>query len=148
MAIELGAHAAVDPAAGDLTAALIEANGGQRVDIVLEMAGGTIFDASLAALAPFGRLVTYGMASRTPASPVDPAALLRRSRAVIGFWLAHCVGRSGMLDRPIRELLGMVADRTLRIVAGRTYPLAEAAQAHEDMRSRRTVGKLMIDPRQ
>ena len=45
---------------------LIEANEGRRVDVVLEMAGGRVFDASLRALAPFGRLVTYGIASREP----------------------------------------------------------------------------------
>ena len=61
LALELGADAAVDVTREDLTDALIEANDGRRVDIVLEMAGGRVFDASLRALAPFGRLVTYGM---------------------------------------------------------------------------------------
>ena len=45
LALALGADAAVDPAAEDLTAALIEANGGNQVDVVLEMAGGRVFDA-------------------------------------------------------------------------------------------------------
>ena len=66
LALELGADAAVDVTREDLTDALIEANDGRRVDVVLEMAGGRVFDASLRALAPFGRLVTYGMASREP----------------------------------------------------------------------------------
>ena len=66
LALELGADAAVDPNAEDLNAALREANGGDKVDIVLEMAGGRVFDQSLRALAPFGRLVTYGLASREP----------------------------------------------------------------------------------
>ena len=73
LALSLGADVAVDPAAEDLTAALREANGGSRVDVVLEMTGGPVFDASLRALAPFGRLVTFGMAARTPPTPVDPA---------------------------------------------------------------------------
>src|SRR4051812_36574161 len=64
LTLELGADAAVDSSLEDLTAALIDANDGKQVDVVLEMAGGRIFDASLKALAPFGRLVTYGMASR------------------------------------------------------------------------------------
>ena len=54
------------PARADLKAALEEANGGQKVDVVLEMVGGPTLDASLAALAPFGRLATFGMASRQP----------------------------------------------------------------------------------
>jgi len=35
----------------------------------------------------------------------------------------------------------------LRVLAGATYPLAQAARAHEDMRARRTTGKLLLDPR-
>jgi NADPH2:quinone reductase len=147
LAVELGADVAVDPAADDLTAALREANGGERVDIVLEMTGGPVFDASLAALAPFGRLVTYGMASRTPPAPIDVAGLLGRSRAVIGFWMAHCGRRPEMLNGPVPELLGMVRDGTLRVIAGGSYPLADARRAHEDIRSRRTSGKLVLDPR-
>ena len=83
LALELGADAAVDVTREDLTDALIEANDGRRVDVVLEMAGGRVFDASLRALAPFGRLVTYGMASREP-NRVDArqpdAPLVRRHR--------------------------------------------------------------------
>jgi NADPH2:quinone reductase len=147
VALRLGADAAVDPAAEDLTAALIEANGGHRVDIVLEMTGGPVFDASLAALAPLGRLVAYGMASRTPPEPIDAAMLMGRSRAVIGFWLAHLGRRPELLGGPVRELLELVRDGTLTTVTGGSYPLAEAGQAHADIRSRRTVGKLVLDPR-
>ncbi|MEA2318568.1 MAG: NADPH:quinone reductase, partial [Solirubrobacteraceae bacterium] len=63
LALELGADAAVDAAPDGLADRLVEANDGRRVDVVLEMAGGKVFDESLAALAPFGRLVTYGIAS-------------------------------------------------------------------------------------
>src|SRR5438552_6603783 len=66
MTLELGADAAVDSAEDDLAAALTEANGGEPVDVVLEMAGGRIFDECLKALAPFGRLVAYGISSREP----------------------------------------------------------------------------------
>jgi NADPH2:quinone reductase len=87
---ELGADASVDPALADddpkqFTAALREANGGRPVDIVLEMTGGNVFTGSLSALAPFGRLVTYGVAAREETRPVAPGALLQKSRAVIGF---------------------------------------------------------------
>jgi NADPH:quinone reductase-like Zn-dependent oxidoreductase len=146
LARELGADAVVDPAAEDLTAELVAANGGARVDVVLEMTGGPVFDASFAALAPFGRLCTYGLASRTPPSPVEPGALIARSRGVIGFWLAHCTRRPDMLRDQVTELLAMVADGTLRTVDGGSYPLADAGKAHEDIRSRRTVGKLALTP--
>src|SRR3954451_17247470 len=100
---ELGAHASVDPALADddpkaFTAALREANDGKRVDIVLEMTGGNVFDGSLSALAPFGRLVAYGMAGRQGTTPVNVPSLMGTSRAVIGFWLAHCFSRPEMMD--------------------------------------------------
>jgi NADPH2:quinone reductase len=147
LALELGADAAIDGGADDLKQAIEEANGGAKVDIVLEMVGGATFDASLAALAPFGRLVAYGMAGRDTPTPVEPGSLMRRSRGVIGFWLAHCFERPEMLSGPVGELLEMVAAGELKPVVGGTYPLAEARRAHEDLRARRTVGKLVLDPR-
>ena len=63
LALSLGADVAVDVEVDDVTAALREANGGRRVDVVLDMTGGVVTDGSLAALAPFGRLAFYGMAS-------------------------------------------------------------------------------------
>lgn len=145
LALELGADAAVDADADGMKERLEEANGGRKVDVVLEMTGGPVFDASLAALAPFGRLVTYGMASRVPAKPVEAAALMGRSRAVVGFWLMHCLGRPGMYREPMAELLAMTADGRLKPRIGGVYPLVEAARAHQDLRSRRTHGKLVLD---
>jgi NADPH2:quinone reductase len=148
LATSLGADATVDATSDDLKSALLEANDGKPVDIVLEMTGGPAFDASLAALAPFGRLATFGMAGRTPPKPIDAGALLQRSRAVIGFWLVHCLSRPGMVQEPMTELLGLVAAGNLAPVVGGTYPLSDARRAHEDLLARRSTGKLILDPRQ
>ncbi|WP_328911952.1 MULTISPECIES: quinone oxidoreductase family protein [unclassified Streptomyces] len=144
LALELGADVAVDADPTDLRERLVEANGGRKVDIVLEMTGGPVFDASLAALAPFGRLVIYGMASRTPPTPLQAARLMGSSRAVVGFWLAHCLGRPGMYREPMTELLTMTAKGLLRPRIGGVYPLSGAARAHADLRARRTFGKLIL----
>jgi NADPH2:quinone reductase len=143
----LGADATVDAAEPDLKQALRAANNGAPVDIVLEMVGGPTFDASLASLAPFGRLATFGMAGRTPPSPIDAGALLQRSRAVIGFWLVHCLSKPGMVKEPMAEMLQMVVAGTLSPIVGNTYPLADARRAHEDLLARRSTGKLVLDPR-
>jgi NADPH:quinone reductase len=146
LAVDLGADVAVDAGEADLKAALEDANGG-KVDVVLEMVGGATTDASLAALAPFGRLVFYGMASRQPPSPVDLGALMRRSRGVVGFWLMHgFADPARYLAAPMAELLAMTGAGELRPVVGEVYPLSEAARAHRDLRARRTVGKLVLDP--
>jgi NADPH2:quinone reductase len=147
LALELGADVALDPADDALADALRAANDGRPVDVVLEMVGGSVFDASLAALAPFGRLVTYGMASREAPAPLDAGRLMATSRAVVGFWLVHALRRPGGLRPAMDELFGAVLDGTLRVVAGASYPLADARTAHEDMRARRTTGKVVLDPR-
>lgn len=149
LALDLGADVAVDSDPDGLTVALREANGGKRVDIVLEMVGGATTDASLRALAAFGRLVVYGMASRTPATPIAPSSLMTGSQSVIGFWLVDCmkVDPIGMVAQPLAELVRMVAAGELRPLPGTSYPLAEARRAHEDMRARRTTGKVILTTR-
>jgi NADPH:quinone reductase len=145
LALELGADAAIDPAPEGLTERLIEANEGRSVDVVFEMSGGEVFDASYAALAPFGRIVAYGIASQQP-NLVRTGSLLRHSRAVVGFYLFHCLERPRMFTDALSELFGRAARGELRTVVGGTYPLEQAAQAHIDLRERRTTGKLLIDP--
>ncbi|WP_017580976.1 quinone oxidoreductase family protein [Nocardiopsis valliformis] len=147
LALELGADAVVDSAAPDMTAALIEANEGRRVDIILDMVGGRVTDESIRALAPFGRLGFYGMASRELPSPVKLPNLMRFSTTVGGMWLPHAFLLPGdVVGQAMNELFTMVAEDSLRPILGQTYPLAEARRAHEDLRSRGTVGKLTLDP--
>src|SRR3954468_9872901 len=140
-----GADAAGDTNAHDLTAALLEANGDEQVDVVLEMAGGSVFDQSLEALAPFGRLVTYGIASREQ-NELQSGRLMRKSRGVIGFWLMHCLGRRDMMEEPLADLFERAARGELRPVTGTTYPLSDVRRAHEDLQGRRTHGKVLLDP--
>ena len=145
LALELGADVALDASPEGMKDRLIEANDGHRVDVVLEMAGGQVFEESLAALGPFGRLVAYGIASQEP-NTVQTGALMRRSQAVVGFWLMHCLGRPGMVDEALADLFDRAARGELRAVVGNTYGLAEAGQAQVDLQERRTKGKLLIDP--
>ena len=143
--LDLGADAAVDTGAEDLTAAVLEANGGERVDVVLEMSGGRVFDQTMEALAPFGRMVTYGIAGREQ-NEVQTGRLMRKSRAVVGFWLMHCLGRRDMMEEPLRDLFERAAGGELKAQVGATYALSDVRQAHEDLQGRRTTGKLLLDP--
>ena len=149
LVLDLGADVAVDSDSAGLTAALREANGGKRVDIILEMVGGATTDASLRALGAFGRLVVYGMASRTPATPIAPSSLMTGSLSVIGFWLIDCmkVDPIGMVAQPLAELVRLVDAGEIRPLPGTAYPLDQARQAHEDMRARRTTGKVILTAR-
>jgi NADPH:quinone reductase len=145
LALELGADVAIDPAADGLTERLIEANEGRPVDVVFEMSGGEVFDASYRALAPFGRIVAYGIATNE-ANHLSTGSLLRHSRAVVGFYLFHCLRRQAMFTDALSELFARAGRGELKAVVGGTYPLEQAAQAHIDLRERRTTGKLLLDP--
>jgi NADPH2:quinone reductase len=145
LALELGADAAVDADPEGLKERLIEANLDRQVDVVFEMAGGPVFDATFAALAPFGRLVAYGIASGE-GNQIHTRKLMGRSRAVIGFWLAHCLGKPAMIDEALADLYARAARGELRVVVGATYPLSEARQAQIDLAERRTTGKVLLDP--
>ena len=71
---------------------------------------------------------------------------MQRSRAVVGFWLMHCLGRPGMVQDALTDLYARAARGELRAVVGATYPLSEAARAQTDLAERRTTGKLLLDP--
>jgi NADPH2:quinone reductase len=114
------------------------------VDVVFDMAGGEVFDASFDALAHFGRIVVCGIASETRNHP-STGALLRHSRAVVGFYLFAGIERPGFFGDALRELFGRAQRGELRAIVGGTYALEQAAQAHTDLRARRTPGKLLLD---
>ena len=145
LAERLGADATVDSRAEDLGAAILEANDGAQVDAVLHMSGGAAFEAELRTLAPFGRMVVFGIASREQ-NEVSTGHLLRHSRAVMGFWLMHLIPHRQEVAAMIGDLLGAVASGQLEVVVGGVYPLSEAHRAHEELAGRRTTGKLLLNP--
>jgi NADPH2:quinone reductase len=146
LAVRLGADVAVDSGEEDLTAALRAANGGARVDVVLEMVGGRTFAQSLDALAPFGRLVHFGQAGREGTPQLDPGRLMARGQGVLGFWLVHLLRRPDLLTEAMVDMFAAVVAGELEPVLGGTYPLADARRAHEDIRGRGTTGKLVLTP--
>jgi NADPH2:quinone reductase len=71
---------------------------------------------------------------------------MRKSRAVVGFWLVHCLGRPEMVHEALADLFARAGRGELRVVLGGTYPLADAGRAQEDLAGRRTTGKVLLDP--
>ena len=143
----LGADAVLDSAAENMTQRLLDANDGNLVDVVFDMAGGQVFEQSAEALAPFGRIVVYGIASREQ-NDLRTGRLMRKSRGVIGFWLMHCLERpETMMREPLRDLFERAARGEIAPQLGNVYPLSGVRQAHEDLVGRRTTGKLVLDPR-
>ena len=142
LALELGADAAIDSEADGMAHRLVEANGGEPVDVVLEASGGRVFEESLKALAPFGRLVVYGISSREQVE-VRTGSLLKRSHTIAGFWMNHLT--DAMWDEALTDLFARARAGELRVVVGETYALSEARRAQEDLVGRRTSGKVTLD---
>jgi len=86
------------------------------------------------------------MASRQQPEPVALGSLLACSTAVAGMWLPHAFRVPGLMPEVMADLFRLVGQGRLRAIPGGEYPLAQARRAHEDLRARRTVGKLVLDP--
>ncbi|HEY3266637.1 MAG TPA: zinc-binding dehydrogenase [Armatimonadota bacterium] len=145
VARRLGAHVAVDYRSEDFRDAVRSETGGRGVDVALESVGGQTFTRSLDALAPFGKLVKFGSASGA-ANNLDPVVLMTGNRSVIGFSLPGYYDVPGALQGALDELAELHRASRLAPVVGRSFPLGEAAAAHELLESRKSVGKLVLIP--
>lgn len=140
-----GANYAVDytaPAWGD---EVRNATQGKGVDLVLEMTGGEVARQSLALLAPFGRSVVYGNASRTPML-VSGDDLPPRNLTVTGFFLRAYLEQRALIQSLLDELGTFVRDGRLKIHNGGVFALKDAALAHEALEARTSTGKLVLVP--
>jgi NADPH2:quinone reductase len=142
LTLELGADAAIDGTPEGFTERLLAANGAP-VDVVLESIGGPIVDRALKALSHGGRLVAYGQASGA-SNMVSLDDLMDRSIGVIGYWATPQMRDLIGTRRTIESLLEHVVSRRLRAVAGPSFPLADAAQAHASIGARATIGKVTL----
>lgn len=142
----LGADEVIEATHENLSSAIKDANGGKPVNLILEMVGGRTFDESLEVLAPFGRLITYGMASRVAPTMIQPASLMGATKTITGFWLAHCFGKKELMNDVIEQLFALVKEGKLKPVIGATFPLSQAGRAHKAMLGRETTGKITLNP--
>jgi len=144
LTLELGADVAIDSDPDGYADRVREANDGRGADVVLDANGGAALPAGLDALAQFGRLVSYGNASREGRPSVDPELLAERNLSVCGFWLRPALTLDRGFREPLAELLNLVAAGRLRPVTSAEYPLAEARQAFADIAARSTTGKVVL----
>jgi NADPH:quinone reductase len=150
LVMSLGADAAVDYSKPGWAADVKAKNGGKPVDIILEMTGGAVFDEALDCLAPFGRMVAYGNASRQPMT-INVQRLYAPCQTVTGFFLSGFIAgqsrdRGAFAARLLSELGGYVESGRLRLQRGGTYKLAQAADAHRAIETRGTTGKIVLMP--
>ncbi len=116
---------------------------GEKLDVVYDAVGQTTFAKGLQLLRPRGMMVLYGQSSGRPdLNAVGMEGSLYLAQPVLG---DHIISREDLLARA-GALLDMVAQDKLKLRIGQVYPLAEAAAAHDDLQSRRTTGKLLLQP--
>jgi NADPH2:quinone reductase len=117
-----------------------------RADVVVDPVGGKIFTQSLRVLEPLGTLIAIGYAGGLW-EDVNPALIVGRNIGVQGFYLGRLMQLSpGLVRESALELLALWQEGTIRPVVGATFPLAEAARAHELIETRQSVGKVVLVP--
>ena len=139
----LGADVTVDVTSAGLADQLRDATSGRGFDVVLDSVGGELASSLFDALAPFGRLVSFGVASGMPLK-VASHAMMKRSVSVSGFHLDAVMAVPGRFSATLARLYGLVASGALTPHVGLEVPLERAAEAHAAMESRRTMGKIVL----
>lgn len=146
LAREAGAAEVILYTREDFVAAVKRLTGGAGVQVVFDSVGRTTFLPGLDCLRPRGMMVLYGQSSG-PVEPLQPQLLNQKgslflTRPTIAHYTAT---RKELLERA-GDLLGWLADGTLRLWIGAEFPLRDAAEAHRALEARRTTGKVLLIP--
>jgi NADPH2:quinone reductase len=146
LARDAGADDVIFYTKDDFEAETKKLTGGKGVDVVYDSVGKTTFDKGLNILRPRGYMVLFGGSSGA-VLPFDLIQLSQKgSLFVTRPTLGHYVITSDDLRKRANAVFEMIAAGKLKLRIAHTYPLAEAAQAHRDLESRKTTGKLLLLP--
>jgi NADPH:quinone reductase len=141
-----GAHDVILYTSQDFVAETRRLTGGAGVQVVYDSVGKTTFMGSLDCLARRGMMVLFGQSSG-PVDPVDPQLLNQKGSLFLTRpTVAHYVASRAELLERTNAILGWVANDSLQVRIEREFPLAAAAEAHRELESRRTTGKLLLIP--
>lgn len=145
LAREMGADVLINYTEPNWEEQVLEATNGKGVNVALEMAGGEVFYKTLKCLATFGRIVIFGVASGEQPK-FYPSTLMARNQSVIGFFLPQIMRKPELLQPSLVELLAHLGQGKLKLTIGGVFPLEEAAKVHTLLQSRKTLGKLILEP--
>ncbi|PSQ17370.1 NADPH:quinone reductase [Halobacteriales archaeon QS_8_69_26] len=146
LAADLGVDHPINYTETDFAAEVDEITDGEGVHLVLDGVGGDVFDDSMDALAHFGRIVTYGVASGVPAQ-ANTQELLFSNTSVIGFHLGQAMRHdASRVLEAIPDLTEGLQSGELEVIVGERFPLAKAAEAHQYVEDRNSVGKVVLEP--
>ena len=145
LAQQYGADAVINYESQDFAEEAQKLTDGRGVDLILDAVGQPTFAKGLKCLAPFGHAILYGQAGGAP-EPVNVFGLFQNSLKVSCFGLYTASAISELHQKGIAQSFQLIDEGKLKLLVGKTYPLAEAAEAHRFMESRQSVGKLVLIP--
>jgi NADPH2:quinone reductase len=146
LALDHGAEVMVDYSKEDFAARVREVTGGRGVKVVYDSVGKDTWERSLDCLRPFGLMVSFGNASG-PVPPFAPAILANKgslyvTRQTLFTHMSSRESAQAMAD----DLFAVVEGGQVKIRIDQRYPLADVAQAHRDLESRKTTGCSILLP--
>jgi NADPH2:quinone reductase len=143
---DLGATA-IDYTRGDWVKEVRSVTDGKGADVILDSVGGEVFSKSFReALAPFGRLVVLGVASRDIVE-ISNREILESNRTITGYYLgAYFPEYLGRVVTATMRLVSLIQEGKIKPIVGKTFPLERAAEAFNHMQMRQNVGKVIIVP--
>jgi NADPH:quinone reductase len=138
---KLGAEVTIDVPQNDFLPEVMRVTGNRGVDVVLEMIGGDVYQKSLQALAPGGRLVSIGGAfGAIPDSP----PVLGQDRKATRFSITNYLKTKPDDFKELDDILKLVAEKKFQVVIGKSFPLAETRAAQRYLEGREHFGKVML----
>lgn len=145
LARQYGADEVINYESSDFTAETMRLTGGRGADLILDAIGKPTFEPGLKCLAHFGHLLLYGRAGGPP-DPLNVFRLFEKSTKVSGFVLPVVFGMPDLMREGIEKSFQLMRDGKLKLVIGKVFPLAQAAEALRLLQSRQSVGKLVLVP--
>ncbi len=142
----LGLDEGINYKTSDFVAEVRRLTEGRGADVIVDSVGGATLQGSLQALAYRGRCVTVGDAGRDAGATVDISLMRPNNQSLMGYFLGAELLLTGRPRPMIAGHLEAIARGELKVIIDRTYPLAEAAQAHTYIESRQAFGRVLLIP--
>jgi NADPH2:quinone reductase len=146
LASDAGADEVILYTKQDFEAEVKKASDGKGVNVVYDSVGATTWEKSLNCLAPLGMLVLFGQSSGV-VPPFNPSLLAQKGSLFLTRpTLAHYTADRSRLAWRANEILSWVKEGSLKLRIDKTFPLAQAADAHHALEARQTTGKVLLVP--
>ena len=146
LARSLGADNIINYTSQDFGKEVKAITDGRGADVILDCVGGDVLVKSLRTLAPYGRLVLYGNASRSPDTSIAAGDIFPANRTVIGFSMGRSPAGTLHHRGPMMEMLPLIESGKLRLIVDRMAPMSRVADVHVHLTNRGTRGKVILVP--